>query len=138
MIDISAYTLRISQANPVQLVSINIELALDFLRLAKEDTSYIAKARNTLDVLIGSLNFEFPLAKDFNEIYRYMYGKLCEGNPPVEEVIELLEILLVGWQDVEKQAEALDTGKPKVYSGLTYGRDGKPIEYDEGGKGFLA
>ena len=156
MIDTSAYMMRISQAGPVQLIIINFEITLDFLAeakkalLAQDSESFITgvqKAKNGLDQLIQSLNFEIPLATDFNDIYRYVYKRLCDVHfsseasacaKAVDEAVEILETLLVGWRDVEKQVESLppaDSGNPKVYSGLTYGRDGQAKEYVNEGEG---
>jgi len=165
MIDTSAYMLRISQAGPVQLVVINFELIIDFLNAAKnaaekatstEDMDTfregIQKGKNALDELIASLNFDTPLALGFYEIYRYAYKRLSDIHytldpqkacDAVEEVLELMDTLLKGWQDAASKAEndVPQTGDaPKVYTGLTYGRDGNANEYiDEGGgRSFMA
>jgi hypothetical protein len=147
MIDNIAFTARIQNANPAQLVVINFELILAFL-----DEGKIDKARNGLEQLIRSLNFEISLAHDFYDIYRHVNGLLVSAQfspdgetaaKAVAEARELLETLLVGWQDAEKQVAELPPvagNAPKVYSGLTYGRDGEPDEYidDSNKKGYMA
>jgi hypothetical protein len=61
----------------------------------------------------------------------------------VNEVAELMEILLVGWRDAAEKAD-MDVGlageTPKVYTGLTYGRDGNANEYIDENKdrGYMA
>jgi len=165
MIDKSAYMLRISQAGPVQLVVINFELILEFLTAAKaaavsattsEDMdsfrANVQKAKNGLEELIQSLNFEAsPLANDFYAIYDYAYKRLSDTHYTLDnakaaevtdEIIEIMSELLKGWQDAAaKTDDAPMAGEaPKVYSGLTYGRDGQANEYvdDGAGRGYMA
>ncbi|MDR0271717.1 MAG: flagellar protein FliS [Clostridiales bacterium] len=146
--DKSAYLMRISQASPAGLVVINFELIIDFLNEAvaqKENTenfrALIAKAKDGLEQLIQALDFEIPLSHDFYEIYKYSYKLLCDvifsadteaACSALKEVAELMETLLVGWRDVLDKTpvvEAAEAAAPKVYTGLTYGRDGQANEY---------
>ena len=145
MIDNTRYTTRIQNANPAQLVVINFELILAFI-----DEGEIVKAKNALEQLIRSLNFEISLAHDFYDIYRHVNGLLitalfspAQKTTALTEARELLETLLTGWRDVETQVAELPPvagNVPKVYTGLTYGRDGEPDEYidDSGKKGYMA
>ena len=158
MIDKSAYMLRISQAGPVQLVVINFELILEFLTSAKDIASKatssedmdsfrteIQKAKNGLEQLIHSLNFDQPMAYEFYGIYDYLYKRLSDVHytldpakalEVVNEAIEITETLLNGWQETAAKMpdEAPIAGEaPKVYSGLTYGRDGQAQEYIDDG-----
>ncbi|MCL1843301.1 MAG: flagellar protein FliS [Defluviitaleaceae bacterium] len=162
MIDKEAYILRITQANPVDLVVINFELVLEFLGEAleaKENDIFraaVQKAKNGLEQLIQSLNFEIPISLDFYEIYNYSYKLLCDVQfsrdgeaacAAVKEVYELMEILLEGWRDTAEKRVAEDAPPgdapgaiPKVYAGLTYGRDGQANEYIDENKdrGYMA
>ena len=157
MIDKSAYMLRISQAGPVQLVVINFELILEFLQAAKsaEDSdsfiTHIQKAKNGLEQLIQSLDFEVSVSGDFYDIYNYTYKLLCDihftqdkgkADAVVSEVIELMEMLLKGWRETaSKVTDEQPLGEaPRVYAGLTYGRDGQAEEYidDNEGRSFMA
>jgi len=157
MFDKSAYILRISQASPVGLVVINFELILEFLNEATENTNdkeifraSIAKAKEGLEQLIQSLDFEIPLSQDFYEIYKYAYKLLSDimfssdieaACLAVKEVAELMELLLAGWRDAaEKHIPEATTDTTKVYSGLTYGRDGNANEYIDENKdrGYMA
>ena len=147
MINKAEYTQRIAKANPAELVVINFELLLDFL-----DGGDIDKAKNALEQMVRSLNFEIPLAHDFYAVYKYVNERLIaaqfareEGTAKeaVAEVRELMETLLVGWRDVEKQVADLPpvAGEgPAVYSGLTYSKDGTADEYIDDGdkKGYMA
>jgi|GEM_PF-716438 len=159
MIDTSAYMLRISQASPVGLVVINFELVLEFLNEAVENASNkeiyqaaIVKAKDGLEQLIQSLDFGVPISQDFYDIYNYAYKLLSDVQfaqdieaacVAVKEVVELMETLLVGWRDAEEKfgTEAVPAEEtPKVYTGLTYGRDGNANEYIDENKdrGYMA
>ena len=158
--DKSAYLLRISQANPVQLVVINLELLIEFLtnavKTAGDSEPFLAniqKAKDGLQELIESLDFEIPLANDFYEIYRYVYQLITDAEftrdqaaaeASLNEAIELMQTLLAGWQELESKIPdsppVPGDGAPVVYSGLTYGRDGQAQEYiaEDEGRGFMA
>jgi len=148
MIDKAAYTLRIAQANPTQLVVINFELICDFLTealaaygtesiLTNEESKdnfrlYIDKAKDGLQQLIKGLNLDLSIAHDFYEIYRYVHKLLINAyfsldKNAVLEALELMDTLLVGWREAATQVidEPPIAGEgPIVYAGLTYSRDG--------------
>jgi len=161
--DKSAYILRISQASPAGLVVINFEIILEFLNASLEADfgENIQKAKDGIEQLIQALDFGVPLSQDFYEIYSYSYKLLCDVHfssdteaacAVVKEVIELMEMLLVGWRDCAEKADAegISTaegaktteggGVPKVYSGLTYGKDGQANEYidEDKDRGYMA
>ena len=155
MFDKSAYVLRISQANPVELVVINFEIILEFLNEANTSDNEvfrtaIAKAKDGLEQLIQSLNFEISFAHDFYEIYKYTYKLLSDArfngcreaaSLNVAEATELMQMLLDGWRETAEKTESETAANaPKVYSGLTYGRDGNANEYIEENKdrGYMA
>ncbi|MCL1878403.1 MAG: flagellar protein FliS [Defluviitaleaceae bacterium] len=166
MIDKSAYMLRISQASPVGLVVINFEIILDYLSEAVtcadsgevgKDAFRVAvqKAKDGLDQLIQSLDLGVSVSQEFYEIYRYSHKLLCDVHfssdgeaacSVLKEVSELMETLLEGWKvaaekaDTEAIVSAADENAPKVYAGLTYGKDGSANEYiDENrDRGFMA
>jgi len=163
MIDKSAYMLRISQASSAGLVVINFELIIEFLNEAVAEVNNkenyraaIQKAKDGLEQLIQSLDFEVSLSHDFYEIYNYSYKLLCDVHfssdseaacAVVKEVVELMEMLLVGWRNTAEKADAeMDAtavageDSPKVYAGLTYGRDGQANEYIDENKdrGYMA
>ncbi len=71
------FTLRISQANKTQLITILYEMVLLYLDEAKEalDTenrmeykSVIRKIRGCINELMGSLNFEYELAQNLLQL----------------------------------------------------------------------
>ena len=156
--DKSAYILRISQANPTQLVVINFELILEFLAAAgaafgtEEYLAYVNKAKNGLEQLMFSLDLSVTISHDFFEIYKYTYKLLSDisftqneelAKKALEEVSELMTLLLEGWKhaaETEKETPPVDGEQPKVYTGLTYGKDGKAEEYisEDTGRGYMA
>ncbi|MCL2386460.1 MAG: flagellar protein FliS [Defluviitaleaceae bacterium] len=161
MIDKSAYMLRISQASPAGLVVINFELIMDFLNAALSSLAEgeregfrvnVQKAKDGIDQLIQSLNFDIPISQDFYEIYNYSYKLLCDVHfssdseaacAAIKEVAEHMEMLLVGWRDAAEKSAHVPPASgeaPKVYTGLTYGRDGQANEYIDENKdrGYMA
>ena len=154
--DKSAYILRISQASPAGLVVINFELILEYLNtaLVTDFRENVQKAKEGIEQLIQSLNFDVPLSHDFYEIYNYSYKLLCDVHfssdseaacNAVKEVAELMEMLLVGWRECAEKADAEgieqpSTEAPKVYTGLTYGKDGQANEYidEDKDRGYMA
>ena len=156
------YTLRISQATPVQLVIINHELLVAFAEEALKAYEMgeledfflnINKAKDALTQLIEGLDFENPIAQDLYELYLYAGDRLNKAlfgknTDAIKEVIEMFITLLEGWQAIEdtpderileelnQQAQA----GPQVYAGLTYGKDGELTEYipEDEGRGFKA
>jgi len=157
--------LRISQAGPIQLVVINFELIVEFLTVAKDLASNaktsedmdefrtaIQKAKNGIDQLIEALDLSTPLANDFYGIYDYAFKRLSDIHYTLDaekaiscttEILEIMEALLKGWRETASKHsdEAPWAGEvPKVYTGLTYGRDGQANEHvdDNASRGFMA
>ena len=159
-LDKSAYMLRISQANPAQLVVINFELILEFLAAAEaaigtdEFLTYVQKAKSGLEQLIDALDLSVSISHDFYEIYKYNYKRLSDvsftkDNLAAQEVVseakELMSTLLEGWKKVAESDAAnaespVASDAPKVYTGLTYGKGGQAEEYiaEDTGRGYMA
>ena len=156
--DNEAYIMRISGASPVQLVVISFELMVQFLSesIACADAedkenfrANLQKAKNTLEQLIQSLDFSVPLSQEFHDIYRYSYKLLSDVHfssdmkaacAAVKEVLELMQMLLEGWRETAEKHDTTESDAPKVYTGLTYGRDGQANEYIEENtdRGYMA
>ena len=139
---IEDYTLRISQATPVQLVIINHEILLDFINRALEASvngdmnlyyEQINKTKNALTQLIEGLDFNYEIAHELFNLYKYAGERLnkalySDETEAAEEIKEMFTELLDGWQSIEdtpdeRISEASETGQ-RVYAGLTYGKDG--------------
>ncbi len=150
MADNEAYTLRIAQASPAQLVVITFELIVDFIDEALVSPAdgfrrLIDKAKRGVMQLVSGLDFSYEQAQTFYDIYIYVYGLLVKahvtrGHEPAAEARGLLFQLLGGWREAAKQenAEPSPTA-PQIYAGLTYRRGGL-AEYvvDDESKDFKA
>ncbi len=133
------YTLKITQANKTQLVTILYEMLLIYVGEAKEAHAGedrggfregIRKARGCVNELLASLNFEYELAMNFLQLYLYMNRELARAEvrnstEPLENVSKVAGQLHASY---EKLGE-MDTSGPvmsnvqTVYAGLTYGRN---------------
>ena len=160
MVDKEYYTKRIAEAGPVGLVALNLELTLDFLQKARkiydsdkeQSRLCITRAREGIENLIQSLDFDVQISFDFYELYKYVYGLLCDVqhsndekkvNKALDESAEIVESLASAWRalaDKTNEEPPVDFGEgPKIYSGLTYGKDGKANEYiDQTAGGYKA
>ena len=137
------YTLRISQATPVQLVIINHEIMLDFLTDAASafeqsdmEAFYrlINKSKDALTQLIEGLDFEHELAHELYNLYLYAGERInkalfANDKDAAKEVAEMFGTLLEGWQAIEdtpddRLANLPSQDAPQVFAGLTYGKDG--------------
>ena len=158
--DKEAYILRISQANPTQLVVINFELILEFLTAAEgaigtdEFLTTIQKAKNGLEQLIDALDLSVTVSHDFYEIYKYTYKRLSDisftrdenvAKEVLAESKENMQTLLDGWRvaaesDAAASEAPVANEAPKVYTGLTYGKGGKAEEYiaEDTSRGYMA
>ncbi len=133
------FTLRITQANKTQLITILYEMALLYVDEAKEALSRedkagfrqaIRKIRNCTNELTDSLNFEYELAQNFLQLYLYINRELVKASMHYElENLEHVRFVIDKLQRAYKQIEDLDVSGPvmgntqTVYAGLTYGKN---------------
>jgi flagellar protein FliS len=108
----------INTASPTKLVVLLYQGALRFLREAMDDIrrqDYVHKRRSidraeaiiqylqvTLDTERGG-----AIARELNRLYTYMKLRIYDGSArldckPIEEVIQLLETLMSGWEQIEQ------------------------------------
>lgn len=133
------FTLRISQANKTQLITILYEMVLLYIDEAKkaldaenrmEYKSVIRKIRGCINELTGSLNFEYELAQNLLQLYLYVNRELVKASSHydkenLEHIRKVIEQLHAAYKEIEVQ----DTSGPvmgntqTVYAGLTYGRN---------------
>ena len=83
------YTLRITQANKTQLITILYDMTLLYLAEAKEALEEdrkedfkmaIRKIQGCIGELVDSLHMEYDLAKQLFQLYRYIYRELVKAN----------------------------------------------------------
>ena len=135
---IQAYTYRVSQASPCELVVIMYDIILDDVknaRMAKtagNDKQYqadLTHAVKFVNELMDALDFSQPVSFRLMSLYIYVSKMLakarvsgnCDSLSDVEMVIEKLR---AGFDGIKMQ----DTSGPvmqnvqQVYAGLTYGK----------------
>lgn len=133
------YTLKITQANKTQLITILYEMLMIYMNEAKEAHGKedragfregIRKSRGCINELLASLNFDYELAVNFLELYLYVNRELARA-----EVRNITEPLMNAGKVIRRLHEAYeklqaeDTSAPvmenvqTVYAGLTYGKN---------------
>ena len=133
------YTLRISQANKTQLITILYEMVLSYIdeaedALASENRmefkSAIRKIRGCMNELTASLNFEYELAYNLLQLYLYVNRELVRASAHYDrENLEHVRLIIGQLHRAYEQIESQDASGPvmgntqTVYAGLTYGRN---------------
>lgn len=133
------YTLRITQANKTQLITILYEMVLIYIdeaeaALSEDDrTEYksaIRKIRGCMNELTASLNLEYDLAQNLLQLYLYVNRELVQASVHNEkENLEHIRLVIGELQKAYKKIENQDVSGPvmgntqTVYAGLTYGRN---------------
>lgn len=152
----SDYTLKISNASPVQLLIISYELLIDNLDEAAQNTEasdylgYVDTAHGLLMELIYGLDMEYDLARQLFSIYVYVNKLILDARSPeksdgLAEGRKILSHLLEGWRQAENSGsvgndDALLENATQIYAGLTYGKNGQLNEYsdDNQNRGYKA
>ena len=133
------YTLRITQANKTQLITILYEMVLIYIdeaeaALSEDDRaeykSAIRKIRSCMNELTASLNLEYDLAQNLLQLYLYVNRELVQASVHNEkENLEHIRLVIGELQKAYKKIENQDVSGPvmgntqTVYAGLTYGRN---------------
>ena len=133
------FTLRITQANKTQLITILYEMVLLYLEEAKaaidaDDKmackAAIRKIRGCMDELTASLHLEYELAQNLLQLYLFINKELTQANLHFQrENLDHVEFIIEKLQKAYKQIEKQDVSGPvmgntqTVYAGLTYGRN---------------
>lgn len=104
---------KILTATPAELTLMLYEGAIKFINIAimgieRNDVSKahtnIMKAQRIIEEFRSTLNFKYPVAKDFDVVYEYLLKRLVEAN--MKKDIEILEECLVhlrGMRDTWKE-----------------------------------
>ena len=133
------YTLRISQANKTQLITILYEMVLLYTDEAEsaldagnkaEFRSAVRKARSCVEELTASLHLEYELAQNLLQLYLYADRELVKASSRYErENLAHVRLVMEQLHRAYEQIQDLDTSGPvmgntqAVYAGLTYGRN---------------
>ncbi len=132
------FTLRITQANKTQMITIIYEIIIDYLNEALDDISIGKKkaaeqslqhAQSCIDELISSLNLKIDLAKMLHNIYIFSKKELLVSSVNynmhrIWRVKKNFEYLRDAYKELEKNddSEPMMDNTQKVYAGLTYGK----------------
>lgn len=105
---------KIATASPAELTLMLYEGAIKFCNLAisgveennvmKAHTN-IMKVEHIIEEFQATLNHQYPVAKDFDEVYSYLMKRLIEANMHkdkeiLEEVLEHLRTMRDTWKEV--------------------------------------
>lgn len=110
---------KVASATPAELTLMLYEGAIKFCNLAKIDIEkkeygdsigHIQRARNIIVELQSTLDFKYPVAKDFDNIYRYIFDLMTNVNKnhdleTLDELLTQLRDLRDVWKQVMKNAK---------------------------------
>lgn len=132
------FTLRITQANKTQLITILYEMVLLYIDEAKEALSAdnradykmaVRKIQGCMNELMESLHMEYDLAQRLMQLYLYINRELAQASIHYDrEHLEHVRMVIGELQKAYKKIENQDQSGPvmgnsqTVYAGLTYGR----------------
>ena len=150
------FTLKISQANKTQMITIIYEMVIDYLDeamdsfgIGKKDDGEKAllNAQNCIDELIRSLNLKVELGKMLHQLYIFSKKELIVAGVThnmhrIWRVKKNFKTLHEGYRELEKldSSEPMMDNTQKVYAGLTYGRNSlnENMALDAINRGFMA
>ena len=110
---------KIMTASPAQLTLMLYDGAIKFCNLAimgieqkdmNKAHTIIRKVENIVQEFRSSLNFKYPVAQDFENVYKYIYDRLVEANihkdkEILEEILGHLRTMRNTWEEVMKNAK---------------------------------
>lgn len=145
-ISIEDYVARISIASPIQLVIINYEIIIDYLKCSKHYIEYksnkdfifnVNKAREFLGKLRDSLDMSYEISYSLIKSYNYIDKILAfylfnKQEAYLDKAIEMLQKLLDSWlkiQEEEVDKTPIMKDAQQIFSGITYSKDGTLNEY---------
>lgn len=110
---------KVMTASPGELTLMLYEGAIKFCNIAimgieqkdiQKTHDNILKTQNIITEFRSTLDFKYPIAKEFDVIYEYIYHRLMEANMKkdasiLEEVLVHLRTMRDTWKDVMKSAK---------------------------------
>ena len=110
---------KILTASPAELTLMLYEGAIKFANIAvmaiekgdiEKAHNNIRKVERIIEEFQATLNRKYPVAKDFDEVYKYLQQKLLEANIKkdkeiMEEVLRHLRTMRDTWKDVMRLAK---------------------------------
>ncbi len=133
------FTLRITQANPTQMIVILYEMILCYLdemdeAIEKQDDTAIhegaRKIRGCMNELLFSLHMEYEPAPQLKQLYLFCIRRLAHAERRKEgtflsEIRQVIQPLHDAYQQIEllNDKGAVMNNSQTLYAGLTYGRN---------------
>lgn len=133
------FTLRITQANKTQMITILYEMALHYVDEAEEALragdrtglkDAVRRIQGCMCELMDSLHMEYELAHNLLQLYLYVNREVAKAALHHEaEHLEHVRPVLSKLAEAYRQVETQDMSDPvmgnaqTVYAGLTYGRN---------------
>lgn len=160
--DIQTFSYRISQANRTDLVVITLDMAIQYIKDAKEDqdiNSYrqnLRNAKRVIDLLVSSLDMSYDISSQLFDVYmvveRYIISASSRRPEPegstagymrlLESCERMLTMLRKSFYEVSKMDDStpLMQNTQQVYAGLTYSNGGGASEMLDAGanRGYKA
>lgn len=147
------YTLKISQANKTQMVVIIYEILFQYLDEARENLGNkdingfhesIRKCTGCIRELSSSINFESEVSGNLMSLYVFCTKELAKADihHSADELygVEMVTRKLYKAAKVVAQQDsspAIMGNAPKVYAGLTYGKESIIVNiHSNGSKGY--
>ena len=111
-------TNRIMTASPAELTLMLYEGCIKFCNIAmagieqhdnEKGHNNLLRAQDIIDEFRATLNFKYPVAKDFDNVYVYIRRLLVEANmkkqpEPLEEAMTHLRTMRDTWKEVMKKS----------------------------------
>lgn len=112
-------TNKVTTATPAELTLMLYEGAIKFCNIAKiamekkdieKANTNMQKARNIIVELQTTLNFDYPVAHDFDNIYNYIFERMTAANVSkdpkiVDDILDELRDLRDVWKQVMRNAK---------------------------------
>lgn len=150
------FTRRITQANPVSMITILYDMTLVYIgdareafagREEKKFIQEIHRAQDCLMELMNSLDMKYEPAAALRELYLYMHRELAGVIISVsEDLLAQPESILTRLRDAYLELEKTGSFEPvmdntqQIYAGLTYGKNSlvESLAQPVSNRGFLA
>ncbi|MBE5832247.1 MAG: flagellar protein FliS [Butyrivibrio sp.] len=132
------YTLRITQANKTQMITILYEMVLDYMKEARDAISVgdkeqaalkLGYAQSCIDELIRSVNLNIDLGKMLHQIYIFSKKELMVAgiNSSIHRIWKVeqnFKTLHAAYKELEREDKSAPTmgNTQSVFAGLTYGK----------------
>ena len=133
------FTLRITQANPTQMIVILYDMILCYLdemedAIQEKDETGLhegaRKIRGCINELLGSLHMEYEPAPRLKQLYLFCVRRLVHAERrkeegPLSDIRRVIKPLCDAYRQIELQNDKgqVMNNSQTLYAGLTYGRN---------------